>query len=180
MITMGSNEWEGEEKDFPARILEDIKSGDRNLELILWFRNKGVQDYLKALEIKRDGGIAILDAFWATNDVYVDEWIADEFEKDILKNLAKTDYELLPWPDLVLSLYSDKDKIRKLAVAGDREFELNDEFLQKQVDLNNTHERYFRKLDKLNIKFVDVSKSDYLNQKQLDDFVALIKKYLKM
>lgn len=172
---------EGEEKDFPARILEDIKLGNRNFELILWFRNKGVKDYIKALEIKQKGGIAILDAFWATNDVYVDEWITDDFENDVLKNLTETDYVLLPWPDLVLSLYSDKDKIRKLAVAGGREFELNDEFLQKQVDLNNTHERYFRKLDKPNIKFVDVSKLDYLNQKQqFDDLVFLVKDFLKI
>ncbi len=172
---------EGEEKDLPARILEDIKLGHRNLELILWFRNKCVQDYIKALEIKRKGGIAILDTFWVTNDVYIDEWIADDFEKDVFKNLAEIDNALLIWPDLVLSLYSDQDRIRKLAVAGGREFELNDEFLQKQVDLNNTHESYFRKLDKPNIKFVDVSESDYLNQKQqLDDLIVLVKECLKM
>lgn len=169
---------EGEEKDFPSRVIEDIKTGNRILELILWFRNKGVDDYLKALEIKKSGGIAILDAFWATNDVYVDEWVSDEFEKDALNNLAKTDYELLPWPDLVISLYSDKNKIREFATAGGREFELNDNFLQKQVDLNNTHENYFRKLNKPNIKFINRSELDYLNKKDFDDLVVEIKKNL--
>ncbi len=169
---------EGEEKDFPSRVIEDIKAGNRNLELILWFRNKGVQDYLKALEIKKRGEIAILDAFWATNDVYVDEWITDDFEKAILKDIAKIDYELLPWPDLILSLYSDKNKIREFAVAGGREFELNEEFLQRQVDLNNTHEKYFRKLSKPNINFINRSRLNYFDSKQFNELTALIEEFL--
>lgn len=168
---------EGEEKDFPERILEDISLGKRTLELILWFRNKCVLDYLKALETKKRGGIVMLDTFWATNDVYLDEWVFDGFEKDILKDLVKIDYELLPWPDLVLSLRADKNKIQKLVAVGGRRFELSNDFLQKQINLNNAHENYFRKLNKSNIYFIDVSKSDYLIQEELDSMISFIKKH---
>lgn len=165
---------EGEEKDFPLRIWEDIQTGNRVLELLVWFRNKGVKDYLEAIKIKSSGGIAILDAFWATNDVYVGEWVSDQLEKDIMKDLSKIDHAILQWPDLVISLYSDKEKIKEFAIAGGREFELDDNFLQKQVDLNNAHEKYFRELKKSNIKFINRSKFDYLNQDQLNDLIKNI------
>lgn len=170
--------FEGEEKDFPNRILEDIKTRNNVLELILWFRNKGVGDYLKALEIKKSGKIAILDTFWATNDVYINEWVADEFEKGVLKNLAKMDYELLPWPNLVISLHSNEEKIREFVIAGGRIFELESDFLQKQFILNDAHENYFRKLGKPNIKFIETPDLNFLDPKQLDNFVTSVKNFL--
>lgn len=170
---------EGEEKDFPPRIWEDIQTGNRMLELLVWFRNKGVKDYLEAIKIKENGGIAILDAFWATNDVYVDEWVSDRLEKDIMKDLARTDYATLSWPDLVISLYSNKETIKEFAISGGREFELTEEFLQKQVDLNNTHEKYFRELDKPNIKFIDRSTINYSNSDQLESLLEKVEGFLK-
>lgn len=162
---------EGEEKDFPVRIWEDIKTNSRLLELLVWFRNKGVKDYLEAIKIRESGGIAILDAFWATNDVYVDEWLSDQLEKEIMKDIVKIDYETLPWPDLVISLYSDKNKIREFSISGGREFELTEEFLNKQADLNNAHEHYFRKLNKPNVKFINRKDFDYFNTEQLNSFI---------
>ncbi len=169
---------EGEEKDFPPRIWEDIQTGSRMLELLVWFRNKGVKDYLEAMKIKENGGVVILDAFWATNDVYVDEWISDQLEKDIMKDLAKTDYATLPWPDLVISLYSNKEKIKEFESLGGRKFELTEQFLQKQANLNNTHEKYFRSLKRSNIKFIDRSNLDYSDPKQLECLIEEIKEFL--
>lgn len=169
---------EGEEEDFPKRILEDIALNKRILELIVWFRNKYVKDYLDALEIKRNGGTAVLDTFWLTNDVYIDEWVIDVFEKKILKDLIAVDCELLPWPDLVLSLYANKDKVREISIAGGRKYELNENFLKKQVDLNTAHEEYFRKINKPNIHFIDVSKSNYLREKDPKEIISFVRNNL--
>ena len=169
--------FEGEEKDFPPRVLEDIKSGNRVLELILWFRNKLVKEYMQALELKKKGKIVILDTFWATNDVYVDEWVSDEFEKDSLMELAKLDYELLPWPDLVIALNASNESIRDFAIKGGRTFEQTEEFFKKQINLSATHERYFRDLDKPNVKFVNAADISYERKETLDQLVANIKKW---
>jgi deoxyadenosine/deoxycytidine kinase len=171
--------FEGEEKDFPQRIIDDIKRGENMLELILWFRNKYVADYLKGIEIKNSGGIAILDVFWATNDVYVDGWVVDEFERGVLKKFAEIDYKLLRWPDLVLALFSNKNKIKEFSFSGGRKFELNEDFLQKQVDLNNTHEEYFRKIRMPNIEFIDRSNLDFNDDKEINKIVSFVKKFLK-
>jgi deoxyadenosine/deoxycytidine kinase len=165
---------EGEEKDFPPRIWENIKTNHRLLELLIWFRNKCVKDYLEAMEIKKNGGIAILDSFWATNDVYVERWMSDQLEIDLMKAISKIDYAVLPWPDLVISLYSNKNKIKEFAIAGEREFELTEEFLKKQIDLNNAHEDYFRKINKPNVKFIDRSNFDFFNQKTVDTLIKEI------
>ena len=165
---------EGEEKDFPKRIWEDIQQGTRVLELMIWFRNKLVKDYLEAVKIKESGGVAVLDIFWLTNDVYVDEWVTDEFEKDIIKDMMRMDRETLPWPDLIFSLYSNEDKIKEFAISGGREFELNDDFLQKQIDLNDAHEKYFRNLHVENIKFIDRSQVDFSSTNNIDVLIEQI------
>jgi deoxyadenosine/deoxycytidine kinase len=166
---------EGEEKDFPTRVIDDIKNGERILELILYFRNKLAKEYLEALKLKSEGKTVVLDTFWATNDVYIDEWVADQFEKEILRELGRIDRKIFPWPDVVISLSSDKDTIKKFVIAGGREFETSDDFLQKQVDLNIAHNKYFRNLDKPNIYFIDVSKNDFQDEKIIDELMNKIK-----
>lgn len=170
--------FEGEEKDFPSRVLEDIKSGERILELVLWFRNKLIKEYLRAMEIKKNGKIAILDTFWATNDVYIDEWVADNFEKECLKELAALDRQLFPWPDLVISLVPDEDTIRNFAIKGGRSFEQTEEFFKKQVDLNKAHTRYFKSTKKPNIQFIDVAGISYDNLGATSELVEKIKNWL--
>lgn len=170
---------EGEESDFPPRVLEDIGQGIRSFELIIWFRNRAIKTYLEAVELKKNNGIAILDTFWLTNDIYIDEWITDPFEKEILKSVMSLDTRLLPWPDMIISLYANEEKIKEFAVAGGREFELSDEFLRKQIALNDAHQKYFNDLPIKNGLFIDRSDFDYFNAKHLEDLLAQIKQRLK-
>lgn len=169
---------EGEEKDFPSRILKDIQERKNVLELILWFRNKLVRDYLKALEIKKSGKMAILDVFWKTNHVYIDRWVSDDFEKGILNDAALLDEEWLPYPDLILSLGSDRETIRKFSLLGGRRYEQSESFLDEQVALNEIHESYFRNLGLENIEFVDQSKINLFDKKQWGELISNIRGHL--
>lgn len=169
---------EGEEKDFPVRILEDIKSQTNLMEVLLWFRNKSIKEYIQALKLKREGVTSILDCFWLTNNVYVEEWISDEFEKSILMELGSLDLSIFDWPDLILSLSADKETIKQFSSEGAREFEQNEEYLQKQVALNNAHEAYFRNIGRKNILFINRSGLDYSEESTLNDLVDKVRKLL--
>jgi len=170
--------FEGEEKDFPPRIIENIKSGKNLLELMLWFRNKIISDYLRALELKKSGRIAILDTFLPTNDIYIEEWMPAGFEKECVKEMAAIDEKFLPWPDLVVALASDEETIRRFIVKGGRSFEQDEDYIKKQIALNKAHTDYFKKLDKPNIQFVSVADINYESSEKMDELVGQIKGWL--
>ncbi len=168
---------EGEEKYFPKRILDDIAKGKRVFELLLWFRNKLVTDYQEALRVKAAGRIAVLDTFYETNRVYVDAWIKDRFERQMLQNLLRLDAELLPWPDLVVVLESDAATTQVFAKRGNRTFE-NPQYIKKQLPLHRAHARYFRSLKKNNILFMNRTGRDFFEQEELNRVAQAIQEHL--
>jgi deoxyadenosine/deoxycytidine kinase len=161
---------EGEEKDFPRRIIDDIVNGDKPLELMVWFRNLAAQQYLEAIEVKKRGGIAVLDCFWLTNQPYIDSWVLDEFEKNVLTDVSTIDLKTFPWPDKVIVLQQSKGGIRHFSKVGGREFEDNDEYFEKQLAVHRQHDSYFESLQSMypNIVFFDRASLDFLENK--DDF----------
>ena len=164
--------------DFPTRILEDIQKGVRGLELMLWFRNRCVRDYLRAMEEKVSGKIAVLDTFWETCPVYIDTWLPDQFEADVIQDLSRMDFESFPWPDLVIALSSSEERLREFARAGGREFERDENIIRLHAALNRAHENYFRNLDRNDILFVDRSKVDYNQPAEIDNLIRTVKEKL--
>lgn len=159
---------EGEEHDFPKRIIDDIVNEDKSLELMLWFRNHAVKQYLEALKIKDNGGVAVLDCFWGTNQPYVDLWVHDEFEKEILTDVSTIDAKTFPWPDRVIVLSQNEEGIKEFAKLGGREFENNDKYFQKQLDIHQRHDSFFEGIKDQypNIAFFDRSGLDFINKKE--------------
>ncbi len=166
---------EGEEKDIPKRIIDDIKNSDKPLELMLWFRNHAVKQYLEALEVKEKGGTAILDCFWLTNQPYIDSWTSDQFEKGLLTEVSSIDTKTFPWPDRVIVLIQNKEGIKEFSIRGGRAFEMSDDYLNKQLAIHQKHDAFFQGIkDKYpNITFFDRSGVDFIENKQ--DFNNLIK-----
>jgi len=159
---------EGEEKDFPKRIIDDIVNSDKPLELMLWFRNLAVKQYLEALEIRQKGGIAILDCFWLTNQPYIDSWVPDEFEKNLLTEVSGIDLKTFPWPDKVVVLAQSKEGIREFSKLGGREFEDNDDYLEKQLAIHKQHDSYFESIKNIypNIVLLNRERLDFLNNQE--------------
>lgn len=156
---------EGEEKDFPKRIIEDISENKRILELVLWFRNKTVQDYLEAIKIKEQGGIVFLDTYWLTNDVYVDEWLSDKFENEMMQKVSDIDQQLLPPPDLTICLTASVEIIKKFMKSRNRSFEQKSELIERYVGMTAAHDSFFKQEGLPNTEFVDRTHLDFEQEK---------------
>jgi deoxyadenosine/deoxycytidine kinase len=165
---------EGEEADLPERIREDIRDHKRILELDLFFRNKNVSDYQRALKIKAEGGIAMLDTFWMTNDVYIEEWLEEGFEKEILREMTRIDRGFLPPPDITICITASETTIREMIIRRGRQFEKNEAVLKKFVAMAQAQEAFFRKADLPNTFYFDRTGLDFNLAKDLARFTEVI------
>lgn len=156
---------EGEEKDFPPRIIEDIASGSRLVELMLWFRNHIAEQYVEATRVKDRGRAAVLDCFWLTNQTYIDAWVSDPFERQVLTELTDLDTKTFTWPDVVIVLTQQPHEIREFVRRGGRSFENDEEYFKRQLKIHEQHEQFFRSISEThpNIHFLDRTGLDFLN-----------------
>ncbi len=165
---------EGEEKDFPERIREDIQKNIRPLERIAWFRNKLVKEYFRAVEMKKEDKIVIVDNFWISYQLYIDA-LAKDFEGEVIHDIAFIDRQTLPWPDLTVLLSLSEDGIRDFVKRGGREFDNSEDFIKNQaLPIHKLHNDFFTKEDvKEKVIVVQRDNLDFSNE---SDFRNLIQK----
>jgi deoxyadenosine/deoxycytidine kinase len=171
---------EGEEADLPERIREDIRDHKRILELDLFFRNKNVSDYLRALKIKSEGGVAMLDTFWMTNDVYIEEWLEEGFEKELLRHMTQMDRGFLPPPDVTICITASETTIREMILRRGRKFEMNEGVIRKFIAMAKAQEAFFRKWDLPNTFYFDRTGLDFNVAKDLRQFTEVIDKHINL
>jgi deoxyadenosine/deoxycytidine kinase len=166
---------EGEESDFPERIREDIQKNIRPLERIVWFRNKLVQEYLKAIKKKEEGHVVITDNFWISYQLYI-EALANDFEGELINNVALIDRETLPWPDAVILLTLSEEGVRNFIKRGGREFDQTEEFIQKQaLPVHRLHEKFFsREGMQKNVLIIQRDELDFEKQEDLQTLIEKI------
>jgi len=134
---------EGEEQDFPERIREDIQKNIRPLERIIWFRNKLVKEYFKALKTKQMGETVFIDNFWVSYQLYINT-LAKDFEGDIIHDLAEIDRLTIDWPDIIIFLSLSEKGIRDFVKRGGREFDQSEDFIQNQaLPIHKLHNEFF-------------------------------------
>lgn len=166
---------EGEEHDFPDRIREDIHENIRPLERIAWFRNKQVKEYLKALELKNQGQVVVIDNFWISYQLYIDA-LAKDFEGEIINNIASIDRQTLEWPDVTVLLSHSESGIRDFIKRGGREFDDSEEFIQNQaLPIHKLHTEFFNR-EEIKSKKVLIVERDNLDFSNGSDLQALIEK----
>ncbi|MDQ5957340.1 MAG: hypothetical protein QG614_315 [Patescibacteria group bacterium] len=165
---------EGEERDFPERIREDIQKNIRPLERIAWFRNKLVKEFFRAIELKQQGKIVVIDNFWISYQLYIDA-LAKDFEGEVINDIAFIDRKTLEWPDLTVLLTLSEDGIRDFVKLGGREFDNNENFIKNQaLPIHKLHNDFFTKED-IQEKVIVVQRDnlDFYNE---GDFKNLIQK----
>jgi len=167
---------EGEMADIPERIKEDIAKNIRPLERIIWFRNLFIGQYLKALQLRKQGNTIFMDNFWVGPKVFIDILSKDRFEKDLLHEIFSLDEQIFPMPDLIIHLKASENKIREFLKKGGRDFDQSEEFIKNQVlPVTKMWEDFLnsRSSTKDKILFIDRSAIDFEKD---GDFTLLIKK----
>ncbi len=170
---------EGEEHDFPERIIENIRNNTRPLERIVWFRNMLVRKYLEALKLKDQGKNVVLDGFWLTPQLYIDV-LLEGFENELAHGLGEVDAELLGWPDLIVFLKTSEEGIRNFVGLGGRSFDQSEEVLVDQLlPLNAINEKFFAKpMDGMKLLTIDRTVKDFDQEKDFSELVSKIKEAL--
>lgn len=102
-----------EGKGLPKRILENFRENIRQMETIIWFRNKLIKEMEKAIELKKQGKLIILDTCLVSNELHITT-MTSGFEQEILLKQAKFDREYMPQPDIIIFLDASEETIRDL------------------------------------------------------------------
>ncbi len=166
---------EGEEQDFPERIREDIQQNIRPLERIVWFRNKLVKEFSKALDLKKEDKTVVIDNFWISYQLYIDA-LAKDFEGEIIHDIASIDRETLDWPDLTILLSLSENGIREFVKRGGREFDNSEEFIQNQaLPVHKLHFDFFSNEEmKDNVLIIQRDDIDFEKEEDFNDLIETI------
>src|SRR3989344_1558811 len=91
------------------------------METIIWFKNKCVKDIEKAIELKKQGKIVVMDTYWVSNDLHITT-LTKDFEQEILLEKAKLIANYLPKPDVVIFLDASEEKRRNFEFERQTKF----------------------------------------------------------
>jgi len=160
-----------EVNEIPERIIENFKEDIRQMETIIWFRNKCIDDIEKAIELKNQGKIVIMDTCLISNELHITT-MTSGFEQEVLLNQAKKDRKFMPQPDVILFLNASEIKIKELTYKRGRDFDTNDKFIQRNLSIRESHEKYFEE-NKDSLILID---RDNLNFEKEEDLEKVIEK----
>jgi deoxyadenosine/deoxycytidine kinase len=165
--------YEGESRDFPDRIKENFRTGRRLYENLVWFRNRQIEKYLEAMELKKSGNYVVLDTFWLTYLFHVPPYTRDNFERTMMLKVAELDRRMLPWPDVVIYLNSTEETMKRYMEKRNKEryWEKNEDFVKLMLKVREEHEKFFKKPMK-NLITVEREKVDFDRE---EDFNKLLK-----
>ena len=161
---------EGEEKDVPKFIKDNISKDKNGFQTILWFHNRLVKQYLKALEWKKEEKVIVLDTFWLSNIFYTSTMLKNKKEREIITDMIKTTEKILPYPDIIIYLKSDKKTIKEWMEKRGRSFE--GKFKEYLETISKEHEDYFK--NKNIIKGSKIIKIN-ITKERLPDIIRKIK-----
>ncbi len=164
---------EGEEKDYPKRIIDDMANRNRNMELFVWWRNKLVTEMLKARKLSAKGKVVIMDTFWLNNNTYIKAFFKG-FEKEIMEDLSELDGKFLPRPDVILVLSASESKTKEFIKRRNRSFDTSKEFFVWVKIVHAEHQRIFKRIP--HTLFVDRTEMDFDNEADLRKITSAIDK----
>ncbi len=126
--------YEHPENGFPDEIGNNLKKQENLLDTILWFRNHQIKNFMKAKELAKEQTV-ILDTPFYQNQLFVELYIKDEFQKELLYEMGKLDFEVMGKPDLTIYISTTTDLVKEFLNKryGARHWENNDwlQFISK-------------------------------------------------
>jgi deoxyadenosine/deoxycytidine kinase len=123
---------EGQNDTFPDFIKSDIQTNENSLRRILWFRNKEITHFLEAQELRRAGKGAVLDTFFADNQMYLDVLLSGH-DRDVAYEMMQLDLRNLAWPDVVIYLKNNESRTKEFLKLGGRDFDAHEDYFDSYI-----------------------------------------------
>jgi|SRR3989344_2124838 len=166
-----------EGKEIPERIIDNFKNESRQMETIIFFRNRLLENIRDAIEIKSQGRVVVMDTWLITNELHIPTMISG-FEQEILLNHAKFDKDFMPLPDAMIFLDASEEIIRNLTIKRGRDYDTNEKFIQRNLSIRKSHEDYYNK-NKDSLIYINRDKLDFENEEDLQRVINAIEKIPK-
>lgn len=166
-----------ESRGIHENILENFRKNNNQVQTLLWFRNKCIDDLKLALNLKREGKSVVMDTYLTSNHLHITTLVSG-FEQEILLKQAELDQEFIPKPDLVIFLDASEEKIRELTIRRGRDFDTNEEFIQRNLSIRKAHLDYYNSNKNLLI-YINRDEFNFENEEDLKKIISKIEEYLK-
>lgn len=152
--------------EIPSEIIEHFKNNTGAVDVLLWFRNKCIQDIEKAVALKNEGKTVVMDTYWLSNELHITTMVSG-FIQDVLLEQAKIDREYLPKPDKVILLDASEEKIKEMTLERGRDFDTNDKFIQRNLSIREAHREHYEN-NKENIIYINRDNLDFEKEEDLN------------
>jgi len=162
-------------KEIPLQVIENFKTNSNPVETILWFRNNLIKKIEKALNLKQQGKIVVMDTCLLSNKLHITT-MTNGFAQKTLLEQAVLDKKYVPQPDVIIFLDSSIEKIKELTIKRGRDFDTSKEFIQRNLSIRKAHQEYCKK-NKNSILYIKRDNLNFENVKDVEKIVAKIKKH---
>ena len=164
-------------EEIPEKIIENFKKDIGQIETILWFRNRCIRDIEKALRLKSDGKIVIMDTYLISNELHITT-MTSGFEQEILLEQAKFDRKYILKPDVVIFLDASENKIKEFTYKRGRDFDTNEKFIQRNLSIKKAHQEYYNK-NKDSIIYINRDNLDFEKEEDIKKVIEKIERFMK-
>lgn len=165
-------------EEIPSRVIVNLKYDLRQVETILWFRNKSITEMKEALRMKGEGEIVVTDTCPISNDLYIPV-MTHGFEREILLEQTRIDREFIQGPDVIIFLDASENVIRKFVKKRGREFEASEKFVQWILSIKKSHYDYFNE-NRDSFVYVNRDNLDFEKKEDVERVVDKIKEKIKL
>lgn len=135
----------------PPRIIENLNQGQRFLETQIWFHNEMVSNILKADELSKKGKDVIMDTCWKVFSLYTQCEGTDNFENELLEEMASFDDILMPNVDLLVGLSCSITQLEKNMEIRKADYEQGPNSRVRVTKLLAWHEAFYSNFEEVHI-----------------------------
>ena len=158
------------------KILKNLENNENNLETVLWFLEKEIQNMQTAIKHQKTHTV-VTDTFWMSTLLYIPTLLSKE--EDILVNrYVKLLKPTLIFPDIIIFLDCTKKKIIENVKKRGSTFDNNKKFLEKIFKIKKEHMKFYRS-NKEKIIYINRDNLDFDNEKDLTVIINTLTHKLK-
>ena len=166
---------------FPLQIISNLKNQINLFETMVWFRNLHINNYLSAISLTNKGKNVIIDTSFYQNQFYIDLFISNEFEKEMLNNMAGFDFKLINHPACTIYLKANIKNTKKFLMKRKNHNIWENKnwinFILQSIPLANQYMASIE--DKIpNLITINRSETDFNNSKDFHNLIIKIDKIL--
>ena len=165
-------------EEIPEKIIENFNKDIGQIETIIWFRNKCIKDIEKALKLKSNGKIVVMDTCLISNELHITT-MTSGFEQEILLEQAKFDRKYIAQPHAVIFLDASEEKIRELTLRRGRGFDTNEKFIQRNLSIQKAHKDYYNQ-NKNSMIYINRDNLNFEIEDDIKKVVEKIKEFLNI